>query len=383
MFVAMFVANMPDNGGAFFSDLCLARELRRRGHTVFLVNMGKPATLYSGGEYEGFRWKPFVSAGKELDQSQIWLAPHYPRGPHIRRLNAAYRRPIIFTLHFSGAVEMFRSPVQITWKETFWYVNSQIPRILMPQGFPNHVTAHHKRFPFVNPEDSRVDSPGEYIALINANLNKGLALFLEIAKRMPHHKFLGVRSYYHAPYQTLLEVPPNIEWVDFTRDLKSLYSKIRVLLVPSVYESFCVVALESFHNGIPVLYSKPRTDIVTAPPGSTEGVEEWIAPAGIACDARGPDEWVEALHELDDPDAYQAKSDEVRVHAQTVATSASQGADYVESFSRANPVETGRAFKIQNAPPPRESEPVPTAIPRPPVGARIGWQNGRLSFARR
>lgn len=49
--------------------------------------------------------------------------------------------------------------------------------------------------PFVDRVNSIADThDGEYITLVNANLNKGLPLFLEIAKRMPHKKFLGVRS---------------------------------------------------------------------------------------------------------------------------------------------------------------------------------------------
>lgn len=115
----MFVADVPDVSGAFFSDLRMARELQRRGHSIFLVCTG-PVKTFSGGVYQGFRWKPYQSAGRELDQSQLWMAPHFPAAPIIRKLNGGYRRPILFTLHFAGAPEMFASPVPVTWKEAFW-----------------------------------------------------------------------------------------------------------------------------------------------------------------------------------------------------------------------------------------------------------------------
>jgi UDP:flavonoid glycosyltransferase YjiC (YdhE family) len=45
----MFVANIPDVSGAFFSDLRLARELQKRGHTVVLISTAPPRS-FSGGE---------------------------------------------------------------------------------------------------------------------------------------------------------------------------------------------------------------------------------------------------------------------------------------------------------------------------------------------
>lgn len=198
---------------------------------------------------------------------------------------------------------------------------------------------------------------------------------------MPEQKFLGVRSYYHVPYGTQLEVPSNITWVDFSRDLKSLYSKTKILMVPSSYESFCMVALEAMHNGIPVLYTRATTEYVTVPPGSTEGVEEWIEPAGIAC--RDVDEWVAALTILQDPEIYRTKSEEARAHAQTIPSHPSEAAQYVETFARENPTTPGRSFTIQNAAPASASSaPVLTAIPKPP-SEPIGWRNGRLRFGRR
>jgi hypothetical protein len=55
MLILFFVANVPDRGGAFYSDLCLAREFRRRGHSVVLIQT-RPI-LFGNGVHEGFPWK--------------------------------------------------------------------------------------------------------------------------------------------------------------------------------------------------------------------------------------------------------------------------------------------------------------------------------------
>jgi len=108
MLIAFFCAGVPDRCGVFYSDLCLARELQSRGHSVILIDASGTSQAFGGGEHEGFRWKPYISAGKELDQTQLWIAPHYPYARTIRRLNAGYRRPIVFTLHFAGAKDLFQ-----------------------------------------------------------------------------------------------------------------------------------------------------------------------------------------------------------------------------------------------------------------------------------
>ena len=387
MFIAFFVANVPDRCGAFYSDLCLARELRSRGHTVMLINCDRMVRNFQGGDYEGFRWKPYVSAGRELDQTQLWISPHYPYGNVVRRLNQGYRRPVIFTLHFAGAKNLFDEARNVQWPETFWYVNSEIPRILLNNQFPPFVVHHQLQTPFMESSIVRLtDEPrDDYITLINANMNKGLAVFLKIAKALPDKKFLAIRSYYHPPTDPYLEVPPNIVWEDFTRDIKSIYRRTRILLTPSAYESFCIVAAEAMMNGIPVLYTKPTGESPErGMVGTTEGMHAWIHPEGLACTRSKVEEWVEAIRSLDDPEVYQARSDASRAKAEPLFDTAKGAADYAIQFATRNAVRTNQQFTIQNAAPKTESAQGPTLAqltqrPSQPVG----WRGGKLSFARR
>lgn len=142
---------------------------------------------------------------------------------------------------------------------------------------------------------------GDCITLINANVLKGLPVFIDMAKRFPNKKFLGVR-----PYYSKIQVPEdirNIEWIDIQDDIRNVLKRTKILLVPSVYESWGRVAFEAMYNGIPVLYSKPlpQSRYIT---GSTEGMAAWIGDNGIPCSLTTPDEWIEGLQKLEDEDVY-------------------------------------------------------------------------------
>jgi glycosyltransferase involved in cell wall biosynthesis len=156
---------------------------------------------------------------------------------------------------------------------------------------------------------------GNCITLINANLNKGVHQFLALARAMPDHKFLG-----NLPYYGEKNVPPapgNIEWIPFQNDIRDVLKRTRILLVPSYYESFGRVAVEAMVNGIPVIYAKPATNSVY-PGGSTEGLDDWIRPAGIGLDRDATQEWADAVRVLDDPEAYSRKSEESRAHIEAM-----------------------------------------------------------------
>ncbi len=146
--------------------------------------------------------------------------------------------------------------------------------------------------------------PGDCITLVNANVLKGLPLFIELAIRFPEKKFLGVRPYYNK-----IGVPeniPNIEWINVQDDIRVVLQKTRIMLVPSQYESWGRVAFESMYNGIPVVHSLPynRADPRARKSGSSEGMQEWIQGTQHGCSYDKIDDWVAAIRALDDPVVY-------------------------------------------------------------------------------
>ncbi len=380
---------MPDLCGAFLHDIDLALELLKRGHQVVFLTIIRPAEGYNGGTWQGFRYMHFSAATSFLDTSDIWITPHSPILPDVRKLNSrGYNRPIVATCHFDGNYTAVtgNSPLRGEWKEMLFFIN----RIMEPHyrkniaPWPPQIARTETVRPLLHREKVVFDNDGsgDRITLINANVNKGVQQFVAMARAMPDHKFLGVLPYYGE-----MNVPPtpdNVEWIPFQNDVRTVLKQTRILLVPSYYESFGRVAVEAMINGIPVLYAKPATNSVF-PGGSTEGLDEWIRPAGIAVSREVVEDWVAAAKSLDDPETYAAKSAESKAHieAMNVFNEGPRIAELVESFSRQNPVVKKSSMAIQESRPSgNQATPQQQSAPlREPVG-RIGFASGRLRIQR-
>jgi glycosyltransferase involved in cell wall biosynthesis len=99
----------------------------------------------------------------------------------------------------------------------------------------------------------------EFITLINPVPQKGLDLVLSIAGLLPRRAFLLVESWSLSAqalrrlYERLKNYP-NVTLVRWTAEMKSVYCRTAVLLIPSQWEeSFARVALEAQVSGIPVV----------------------------------------------------------------------------------------------------------------------------------
>jgi hypothetical protein len=385
MKVLFFANKMPDLCGAFLHDIDLAIELQKRGHQVVFLTIKVPKEGYGGGTYRGFRYMNYTAASSFLDSSEVWLCPHSPILPDVRKVNSrGYNRPLIATCHFDGNYTAITgNAVGAKWVEMLLMIN----RIMEPNyrknisPWPTHIKRTSAIRPIMHLDKVVINESfsGDCITLVNANQNKGVMQFLELAKAMPTRKFLGVLPYYGE-----LQVPlasGNVEWVKFDDDVRNILKRTRILLMPSYYESFGRIAVEAMLNGIPVLYSKPATNSIY-PGGSTEGMHDWIQPAGLGCSRDNLDDWRTAIESLDDENAYDERSTQSKDHieAMDLFTEATKIATLVESFARENPVVI-RSVQQQ------QSESRSSEVPRvrePLVGrpAGIGFSNGRLRIQR-
>lgn len=155
---------------------------------------------------------------------------------------------------------------------------------------------------------------GEYITLINANLNKGARLFIALAKAMPERKFLAIKGGYDTQF---IESLPNVTVLDNSPDMDPVYRYTRILLMPSAFESWGMTATEAMCNGIPVIYN------------STPGLRENVGDNGIELHNLNPDyeeqdlkggehpgidpeanleQWVKAIKRLDNHLCYKKYS---------------------------------------------------------------------------
>jgi glycosyltransferase involved in cell wall biosynthesis len=158
--------------------------------------------------------------------------------------------------------------------------NTQWIANLWKQHTRKHMVVH----PPVWPEE-HATHPGDHVTMINLNRDKGVLVFYQMAKRFPKHKFLGVIGSHGPqmiPRSAFPEAPSNLEIKNYphipsnvtimkpTTNMKQdVWSRTRVLLVPSVYESYGMVAVEALASGIPVIATP------------TPGLRESLGMAGI------------------------------------------------------------------------------------------------------
>ena len=177
--------------------------------------------------------------------------------------------------------------------------------------------------------------PDGFVTMVNPHAVKGLDTFIELARRMPTQKFLLQESWKldDAALATLQDRLASLPQVKFQRrvsDMRQVYARTRLLLVPSMWEEgFGMVVVEAQSCGIPVIAS------------ARGGLPESVGKGGwLIDDFRNVDAWEMALRRLlDDKMAYADGSARALAHARS------------DAFV---PQQLARRFlHVCNAPPPR------------------------------
>lgn len=169
-------------------------------------------------------------------------------------------------------------------------------------------------------------TPGDRVTLVNLNADKGGEVFWQLAERMPHVQFLGVRGAYGQQVERR-GGRPNVEVVDQVpgdRMRDEVYARTRVLLMPSAHESWGRVAAEAMASGIPV---------VAAP---TPGLSECLVEAGIFAERTDLDAWQSAVERLQEPAAWAEASDRAKARSKCLDPAADLAAwcESVEALHR-------------------------------------------------
>lgn len=331
MKVIIFCNVIPDICGAFFHDISAGQYLKSRGHSVTLITVRRVPQQPLIGVFQNLPYKHYSVAETDLRASDIWTAPHHPVIPFVRRLNEKFQRPLVYTVHFGELLKVLEPYAQSgKWAEGALFISRHIKQyvesritmqpplrrmdVLYPIVFEHEISLPEQR------------EPGTMVTLVNGNMIKGVDVFLRIANQMKDTRFLGVRPYYRP---VPVHDTSNVTWINYAEDIRPILMKTRVMLVPSLTDSWSRVAFESMYNGIPVIYTKPYVS-EEFQGGTTHGMAEWIGDAAIACDRTNIDEWVEALRSLEDPDVYQEWSEKGK--AQTRSLSIFQNAEKYETF---------------------------------------------------
>jgi glycosyltransferase involved in cell wall biosynthesis len=159
----------------------------------------------------------------------------------------------------------------------------------------------HVLYPLVDFDRYRTPRREEFVTMINPVPVKGLEVALALAESLPQQEFLFVEGWRtHPAIVQRIERLPNATYLSKQIDMRTVYGRTRVLIVPSQWqEGFGRVVLEAQASGIPVIASR------------TGGLPEAVGDGGILIDDyANPVRWLSALQGLlEDRSAYRALSE--------------------------------------------------------------------------
>lgn len=175
--------------------------------------------------------------------------------------------------------------------------------------------------PPVLPYEHRVLTVGDEVTLVNLNRDKGVETWRAVARALPHLPFLGVRGAHGQ--QVTDSMPANVRILAQTSDMRDdVWARTRVLVAPSVYESYGMGAVEAIASGIPVI----------AHP--TPGLREALGDAAQFIDRADTGAWADAvarLHE-DGPDREAATAAAVARSAYLAQRTARELVSWVDAI---------------------------------------------------
>jgi glycosyltransferase involved in cell wall biosynthesis len=271
-------------------DHCAGAEMMLHEILLGLKRLGHDVSVYLDSstvdEWEGVRiYTEKTADPSSLIDSHDILVTHLDRTRTVIMTNGG-RRPIVHLIHNDKQLKFHRVRPQ---DAALVVANSEWIRDAINWSGPTMVLP-----PPVDPARYKTKS-GDAITLINMGESKGARLFWTLTRIMPERKFIAVKGGYSE--QIVSNKPgANVEIINHTPDIRSVYSKTRLLLMPSAYESWGRVAIEAAASGIPTI----------AHP--TPGLLESLGDAGTFANRDDIADWVEAIRSFDDEQLYAEKS---------------------------------------------------------------------------
>lgn len=257
--------------------------LPRDEFEVHILSFGaSPEVIYeSHYEYEGIP----VTIGYEAPFDPDLIITHHGPGARVSKALAQEYQDAALVAVFHN--ERFDIPDIVSLNADLNVYNTKwVKAAIDKPGIVVHPPLEYDRH--------HVDSTGQCVTLINLQDNKGVGTFYRLAERMDA-VFLGVIGT-HGEQEIRTDLP-NVLIQPTTQNMKQVWRMSQVVLMPSGYESYGMVAAEACASGIPV--------IAHPTPGLTECLD-W---AGIFVDRDDITGYEKALRLLlTDEDHYQERS---------------------------------------------------------------------------
>lgn len=247
------------NAGAELYALEVLRWLRARGHEAeVLINPVRwPAA--AGPTEDGILITKRASArwdARVYERNDVVLT-HLDETPLAMRLASSSGRPLVHIIHNDRQLQFHKvTPASAALA----VANSSWTAASVPKPIPTLTV-----FPPCPPHRYEVPAGGDAILLVNPSIAKGAPLVYELARRHPELPFLIVGGGYgrQMPPPEL----PNLELWHNQADPRTYYAEARLVLMPSLYESFGRVPIEAAASGIPTI-ARPTPGILEALAGA-------------------------------------------------------------------------------------------------------------------
>jgi len=309
--------------GANVSLHALCRRLQARGWTPVVIATPYPGPEARSAEPLGYRVLRTNDPDGMMHEMNSLFAPAaiVLRGPapaeRIAARAAAARAPRLHVYFESAFFRGSYAPPHLAPNLRYAACSPYLARMAEAfLGTPVDLVP-----PLIEPDGYRCDAAGDSVLFVNPTAVKGVHIAEAIAARLPHRRFLFVRSWpEHPNFPHRAPAQPNIRFAESTGDMRALFAQTRLVLMPSISEeSWGRVVSEAQISGIPAVAS------------DRGALPETVGPGGVVLPLAAPIErWCDAVERaFSDPACYAALSEGARRHA---ARPAVQPAAVVDAF---------------------------------------------------
>lgn len=299
------------NAGAEWMLHEMLTYLKNSGHSIEVL---LPISSIDNYVFENIQVSKdhFSYTNKVIKECDLVIS-HLDRAGKALNYAEFYRKKFVFVCHNTNYTGYIAAKHREKSAGRFAYViyNSLFTRDKM--RYPNPSIVVH---PPVDEKRYKVKR-GKKITLINLFHRKGSMLFYDIARMMPDYEFLAVEGGYGRQEKVDL---PNVTYMANTSDARKIYSQTRILLMPSLYESYGRTGVEAMVSGIPVIASP------------TPGLQESLGDAGIFCSPESKLAWIDAIKSLDNQEEYDRASKRCQARYKEIAAASKTELDEMERF---------------------------------------------------
>lgn len=299
------------NAGAERYALVMLRYLVEQGHEVNVLT--QPAMGPDGYQIDGIT--VYTSEKDHLERlyaESDYVMTQIAYSGKVRDLCRRKRKKLIYLVHNTKSIEFWELKPNDIWL-TVWnadWVRDHVKNNMKWVPSQKEVTLYPPVLfdDFQIPEELQLEEKPYDVALVNLCINKGIHCFVQAAKMNQDKKFLGVIGAYEE--QIIKGLPPNVTVIRHTPNMvKDVYSKTKIILMPSKKETWGMVALEAMCSGIPVI----------AHP--TEGLAEACGSAGLFAHRDKGLVWDGLIKRLlNDEDFYSGQSERCINRAKELST---------------------------------------------------------------